>query len=196
MAALDLVRRDSEALARHAALEVGGERRSCRRAIGHHVCVRAGAALLPLVLLVGACGGANGTRVGTRGASVSSTARSAWCVPTSREAAIARAMPGETAPGEIGAAKLVNGPELHTLSPAVTVFNGEFESTSLYWAVEITGPTGSVTVEAPGAGGVVGWAVYDIDARTGDIAGLEAGPRPKAPAWDALPDHSGACAQP
>jgi hypothetical protein len=104
-------------------------------------------------------------------------------------------MHGEPALGEIGMAKLVNGPELHTLSPAVTVYNGEFDSTARYWAVEITGPKGTVTVEGPGASGPVGWAVYIVDARTGDIVGLEAGPQPKSLVWDALPDHSGACAR-
>jgi hypothetical protein len=114
-------------------------------------------------------------------------------VATSREKAIARAMHGQAALGEVGMAKLVNGPELHTLSPAVTVNDGEFDSTALYWAVEITGPKGSVTVEGPGASGPVGWAVYIVDARTDDLGGLEAGMQSRSLAWDALPDHSGAC---
>ncbi len=105
-------------------------------------------------------------------------------------------MHGEPTLGEIAMAKLVNGRELHKLSPAVTVYNGEFDSTSRYWAVEITGPKGTVTVDGPGASGPVGWAVYIIDARTGDLGGLEAGPQPKSLAWDALPDHSGECAEP
>ncbi|MDQ1385551.1 MAG: hypothetical protein QOG65_2930, partial [Actinomycetota bacterium] len=146
--------------------------------------------------LLGGCGNAGGTRIGTDVVATPTTRPSPWCVPVSRERAIARVMQGASTPGETAVAKLVNGPELHTLSPAVTVFNGEFDATSLYWAVKVTGPKGTVQIVAPGAGGTFAWAVYDIDARTGDSGGLAAGPKPKVPAWDALPDHSRACAEP
>jgi hypothetical protein len=159
----------------------------------HYACVRSGAALVLWALLLGACGSAGGTRIGTDVVTTSTTRPSPWCVPVSRERAVTRVMQGASTPGETAVAKLVNGPELHTLSPAVTVFNGEFDATSLYWAVKVTDPKGTMQIVAPGARGTFAWAVYDVDARTGDIGGSAAGPEPKVPAWDALPDHSGAC---
>jgi hypothetical protein len=112
-------------------------------------------------------------------------------VPISRERAIAHVRAGvdEVSPSDKAMAKLVNGPELHTLmSPGLTVYNGEFASTALYWVVEVTG-----TVTPALGRGSYAWAVYNIDARTGDVGGVEAGPESKAPGFDALPDHSSDC---
>jgi hypothetical protein len=150
--------------------------------------VRSGVALVLSALLLAACGNASAARVNSTTVP-STTRRSPWCVPISREKAIANATRGGVShPSEV-AAKLVNGTELHTLSPAVTVSGAEFDPTSLYWAVEVRG----TVTDLLGGRGSYAWAVYNIDARTGDIGGVEAGPQPKSPRFAALPDHSGEC---
>ncbi len=156
--------------------------------------MRSGALLVLLALFAGACGSAHSTQVSAGGVATSTTSGpSPWCVPVSRERAIARATEGNTTPGEVAVAKLVNGPETHTFSPGAVVGGDEYDATSLYWAVEVTNPQGKVAVVAPGFRSPVAWAVYLIDARTGDVQGVAGGPKSSAQRWDRLPDHSGAC---
>jgi hypothetical protein len=153
--------------------------------------MRSGVALVLLALFVGACGTASRTRLSTQDAASSTTLPSPWCVPISRERAIAQAKArgDEVSPGDTATAKLVNGPELRALmSPGLTVYNGEFASTALYWVVLVTG-----TVTPALGRGSYAWAVYNIDARTGDVGGVEAGPAAKAPGFNALPDHARDC---
>jgi hypothetical protein len=152
--------------------------------------MRPGVVLVLLAFVVGACGTANGTRLSARDAASSTTLPSPWCVPISRERSIARVKAGsdEVSPSDKTIAKLVNGPELHMLSPGLTVYNGAFASTALYWVVQVTG-----TVTPALGRGSYAWAVYNVDARTGDVRGVEAGPDSKAPGFDAFPDHSNDC---
>jgi hypothetical protein len=121
---------------------------------------------------VGGCSGkgAHPTSASHRGADTTTPAPAAvsskWCVPISREAAIARAMgsSAEVAATDTAKAKLVG---------------------TDYWAVEVEG---SVMQEFA-RGGQFAWAVYNIDAHTGDIRGAEAGPPGSTPSdWNALPD--------
>jgi hypothetical protein len=63
-----------------------------------------------------------------------------------------------------------------------------------YWAVVETSPNGDLEVSGPGGGGGYGWAVYNVDAHTGDIKGVEAGPPRSVPSdWDALPQRASSC---
>jgi hypothetical protein len=95
----------------------------------------------------------------------------------------------EVSPGDHAVAKLIDGPEVHTFSPGVSVSTGEFAPSSLYWAVVVTG----TITPAFGRGEQYSWAVFHVDARTGDVSGMDAGREPKPPGFDGLPDHSGDC---
>jgi hypothetical protein len=97
-----------------------------------------------------------------------------WCMPISQADAIAR----------------VRGTRP---IPAAHKFRARLFGTD-YWAVVETSPNGDVEVDGPGGGGGNGWAVYNVDAHTGDIKSVEAGPPRSAPAdWNALPDRTSSC---
>ena len=77
--------------------------------------------------------------------------------------------------------------------PAGTSFRAKLFGTD-YWAVVETSSNGDVEVLGPGGGGGYGWAVYNVDAHTGDIKGAEAGPPGSTPSdWDSLPDRTSSC---
>ncbi len=97
--------------------------------------------------------------------------------------------------GDTAEAKLVNGPELHTLTPNVMLYHGEFDPSSLYWAVEVRSPNGEATIHAGMDGGNYAWAIYIFKASAADGVGdgVQAGPGAKSPGFDALPDHSNEC---
>jgi len=97
-----------------------------------------------------------------------------WCMPISRAAAIARVR----GPGPV---------------PAWHRFRAKLFGTD-YWAVEETSPTGDVEAGGPGDMGDYGWAVTEVDAHTGYIKGVEAGPVGSSPSdWNALPDRTSSC---
>jgi hypothetical protein len=129
------------------------------------------------IVIIGGCSGsaAHPRSASPRRADVTQTttiAQSEFCVlPISRAAAIARVMRAsdEVAPGDTAKAKLFG---------------------TDYWAVEVVG---SVT-PAFSRGGPSGWAVYDIDAHSGDIRGVTAGPVGSTPTdWESLPDPASRC---
>lgn len=135
--------------------------------------MRRAIAAMVIGIVVGGCSGkgAHPTSASRRGADATTpgtaVVSSEWCVPISREAAIARAMgsSAEVAATDTAKAKLVG---------------------TDYWAVEVEG--GSVMPEFA-RGGQFAWAVYNIDAHTGDIRGAEAGPPGSTPSdWNSLPD--------
>ena len=130
------------------------------------------AAMVIGIVVVGGCSGngAHPTSASRRGAHAATPGTapvgSEWCVPISREAAIARAM-GSSA-------------DVAATDPAKAKLVG-----TDYWAVEVEG---SVMPEFA-RGGRFAWAVYNVDAHTGDIRGAEAGPPGSTPSdWNSLPD--------
>jgi len=59
-----------------------------------------------------------------------------------------------------------------------------------YWAVEVEGSP----LQPPMMPYRVGWAVYNVDAHTGDLKGVAAGPPGSPPSdWNALPDRTSSC---
>ena len=144
-----------------------------------------------LALCLGACGTAIAARPTTGSTTGTSTASTVpWCVTISRHAAITRVMrdTSEVSPRDAAVAKLVDGPELHTLNPGLWVSTNEFAPSSPYWAVAVTG-----TITPDFGRGKYSWAIFAINAHTGDVTGMSAGPEPKPPGFDALPDHTGEC---
>jgi hypothetical protein len=145
-----------------ARLRLGRGRSTVRRAI----------AAMVIGIVVGGCSGqgAHPTSASRRGAHATTPGTAAvlseWCVPISREAAIARVMrPAEIAATDTAKAKLVG---------------------TDYWAVDVEG---SVMPELHAQGGHFAWAVFNVDAHTGDIRGVEAGPPGSTPSdWNSLPD--------
>jgi hypothetical protein len=130
------------------------------------------------IVIVGGCSGAaaHPTSVRLRNADATpttTTVPSKWCVlPISRKAAIAQVMKisDEVAATDTAKAKL---------------FGMD------YWAVEVEG---SVT-PAFSHGGRFAWAVFNVDAHTGDLRGMSAGPPGSTPSdWNSLPDPAAGCA--
>jgi hypothetical protein len=63
-----------------------------------------------------------------------------------------------------------------------------------YWAVEVASADDKLTLDAPGASGHVGWAVFNVDADTGDLRGINAGPPGSTPSdWNSLPNRTSSC---
>jgi hypothetical protein len=130
------------------------------------------------IVIVGGC---SGSAAHTRSTDLrrvdatpaTSSEQSQWCMlPITRGAAIAKVMKisDEVAPTDTAKAKLFG---------------------TDYWAVDVEG---SVT-PAFSRGEQFAWAVFVVDAHTGDIRGVSAGPPGSSPAeWNALPDPAAGCA--
>ncbi len=156
------------------------------------------ASLVAVTLLGGACSSDPAARApipSPRVNSASTAARleSRWCVPVSRDEAIAQVMKlsAEVAPSDTARAKLVAWPELHRQQHDSTgpLHNSSFTDETQFWLVEVQG---SVVPEFA-RGGRYSWGVFDVDAHTGHIPGTNAGKGSSAPYWDSLPDHSTDC---
>jgi len=114
----------------------------------------------------------------------------------SRDDAVSRVRPTPVSDDSVEA-KLIDGSELHTLTPNATLYNGQFDASSIYWAVEIKSPDGSQTIQATMDDDKTAWAIYSFPARPRAKGGgeeVQAGPGSNSAAFDALPDHAGECA--
>ncbi len=124
---------------------------------------------------------------------------SRWCVPISREAAIARVMKlsNEVAPSDTAQAKLVSWPELRASRAKSTTSpynSSSWTAKTQFWAVEVRG---SVTPSFAMGDHGYAWGIFDVDAHSGDIPGMTAGPAGSSPSfWDSLPDHASECTSP
>jgi hypothetical protein len=134
------------------------------------------AAIFLMAAFSASCEGSPMNKSGVQGASATTSGTTAvpseWCVPISREAAIARVMKlsDEIAPSDTADAKLVD---------------------ARHWAVRVVG---SVT-PAFAQDGHYAWGIFDVDAHSGEISGMTAGRASSAPTqWDSLVDHSASCA--
>ena len=111
-----------------------------------------------------------------------------WCVPVSREAAIARVMGMHTeVVSGTAEAKLVSYGELATMEH--TQFSNIAGDTK-FWAVMVRG---TITPSFDRGSNKYAWGLFDIDAHTGDFNGMSAGPGPTPSSWDSLVDHSAEC---
>lgn len=159
--------------------------------------MRSGVALALCALLLEACGSAAGVPGPPTTANTTSiTQPSPWCVPMSRDQAVAGVMRLSSLAGDTTEGKLINGPELHTLTPKVMLYGGQYDSSSLYWAVEVRTPDGRPTIQAGMDDDKTAWAIYLVPARpraNGGGAGVYAGPGQTSAAFDALPDHADEC---
>jgi hypothetical protein len=132
---------------------------------------------LAIGIVVGGCSGksahpTSASRQGAHATTLGTTAAtSEWCVPISRAAATALVM---RASDEV---------------PATDTARAKLFGTD-YWAVEVEG---SVT-PAFSHGGHFAWAVFNVDAHTGDIRGMSAGPPGTTPSnWNSLPNRTSNC---
>jgi hypothetical protein len=117
---------------------------------------------------------------------------SSWCVPISREAAIERIkrLSTQVDPGDSVSAKLVVWSELQRMTPGNSVLtkNPMYSDDHKYWAVGVEG-----SVRPNGEGSGYGWGVYYVDADTGNVNGMRAGPVSSHSFFGSLSDHSDAC---
>jgi hypothetical protein len=120
---------------------------------------------------------------------------SKWCVPISREAASARVMKlaSEVAPTDTAHAKLVSWPERQAATAKQTsgpLHDPNFTPHTKFWAVEVRG---SVTPKPIAVNRTYAWGVFDVDAQSGELRDISAGPPGSRSFWDSLPDHASDC---
>ena len=138
--------------------------------------VRRALTALAIGIVVSGCSGksahpTSASRQGSHATAPGTVATSEWCVPISRAAAIARVM---RASDEVRA----------TDTARAKLFGTD------YWAVEVEG---SVT-PAFSHGGHFAWAVFNVDAHTGDIRTMSAGPPGSTPLdWNSVPNRTSNC---
>jgi hypothetical protein len=122
----------------------------------------------------------------------SDSVSSAWCVSVSRTDAVTRVMldsaevPHSAYPA---GAKLMSGAELDAFGPPHSVPS---RARTKFWVVEVIGPVHPAFAEDSN----FGWGLFAVDATSGLVTGVMAGPEAAPPHWDAMPDHTQDCTTP
>jgi hypothetical protein len=117
-------------------------------------------------------------------------AQKAWCVSTTRDEAIARALGGQDAAGNTARAKLVGWSEWQARADESAWTAPPAPLPTLVWVVEATG---SLHPAFAHDATPYPWEITEIDARTRDIVAEQSGMHAPPSYFDALPDHSSEC---